>query len=57
MRPAAGGPVSAPITWDELDDPELRPNRWTIRTMLDRVAAVGDLFAEAQTDLQELPPV
>jgi bifunctional non-homologous end joining protein LigD len=57
VRPAAGGPVSAPITWDELDDPDLRPNRWTIRTMLDRVAAVGDLFAEAQTDLQELPPV
>ena len=57
VRPAAGGPVSAPITWDELDDPALRPNRWTIRTMLDRVAAVGDLFAEAQTDLQELPPV
>ena len=49
--------MSAPITWDELDDPELRPNRWTIRTMLDRVAAVGDLFAGAQTDLQELPPV
>jgi bifunctional non-homologous end joining protein LigD len=57
VRPAAGGPVSAPITWDELDDPDLRPNRWTIRTMLDRVAAVGDLFADAQTDLQELPSV
>jgi bifunctional non-homologous end joining protein LigD len=57
VRPATGAPVSAPITWDELDDPDLRPNRWTIRTMLDRVAAVGDLFAEAQTDLQELPPV
>jgi hypothetical protein len=25
--------------------------------MLDRVAAVGDLFADAQTDLQELPSV
>ncbi len=57
VRPAAGAPVSAPITWDELDDPELRPNRWTIRTMPDRVAAVGDLFAAAQTDLQELPTV
>ena len=57
VRPANGAPVSAPIAWDELDDPELRPNRWTIRTMPERVAAVGDLFAAAQTDLQELPPV
>lgn len=57
VRPAPGAPVSAPIAWDELDDPELRPDRWTIRTMPDRVAAVGDLFAGAQTDLQKLPPV
>ena len=57
VRPAPGAPVSAPITWDELDDPELRPNRWTIRTILDRVAEHGDLFAAAQTDAQELPRV
>jgi bifunctional non-homologous end joining protein LigD len=57
VRPAAGAPVSAPIGWDELDDPELRPNRWTIRTIVERVEAVGDLFAEAQTDLQGLPPL
>ena len=30
-RPAPGAPVSVPITWDELDDPDLRPDRWTIR--------------------------
>jgi len=57
VRPADGAPVSAPISWDELDDPELRPNRWTIRTIVDRVEAVGDLFAGAQTDAQELPPL
>jgi bifunctional non-homologous end joining protein LigD len=57
VRPAAGAPVSAPITWDELDDPELRPDRWTIRTIVDRVAEVGDLFAPAQTDAQALPEV
>ena len=28
--PAPGAPVSVPITWDELDDPDLRPDRWTI---------------------------
>jgi bifunctional non-homologous end joining protein LigD len=57
VRPAAGAPVSAPITWDELDDPDLRPNAWTIRTIVDRVEELGDLFAPAQTDAQELPPV
>ena len=44
-----------PISWDELDDPDLRPNRWTIRNVVARVAEVGDLFAKAQTDHQELP--
>jgi bifunctional non-homologous end joining protein LigD len=57
VRPAAGAPVSAPITWEELDDPDLRPNRWTIRNVIERVAERGDLFAAAQTDLQELPKV
>jgi bifunctional non-homologous end joining protein LigD len=57
VRPAAGAPVSAPISWDELDDPELRPDRWTIRTIVERVERVGDLFAAAQTDSQVLPPV
>ncbi|HWP63729.1 MAG TPA: DNA ligase D, partial [Candidatus Binatia bacterium] len=55
VRPAPGAPVSAPIAWDELDDPDLRSDRWTIRTILDRVAAVGDPFAAVQTDAQELP--
>jgi len=57
VRPAPGAPVSAPIRWEELDDPELRPNRWTIRTMGERVAEVGDLFAAALTAEQELPPL
>ncbi len=55
VRPAAGAPVSAPISWDELDDPNLRPNSWTIRTVVERVGQLGDLFAGAQDDAQELP--
>jgi bifunctional non-homologous end joining protein LigD len=49
--------VSTPITWDELDDPELRPDGWTIRTVLDRVAERGDLFAPVLAIEQTLPPL
>jgi bifunctional non-homologous end joining protein LigD len=54
-RPAPGLPVSAPIAWDELDDPELRPDRWTIDRILERVASHGDLFAAALGPDQSLP--
>jgi bifunctional non-homologous end joining protein LigD len=54
-RPAPGLPVSAPITWDELDDPGLRPDRWTIRTIVRRLAERGDLFAAALGPGQDLP--
>jgi len=56
-RPSAGAPVSAPITWDELDDPDLAPDRWTISSMRERLAAVGDLFAPALSAKQKLPPL
>jgi bifunctional non-homologous end joining protein LigD len=54
-RPASGAPVSVPITWDELDDPDLRPDRWTIRTVLDRLAKKGDPFRALLSTAQELP--
>ena len=55
VRAVAHAPVSAPILWDELDDPGLRPDRWTIHTIMDRVATVGDLFAGALVGDQDLP--
>ena len=42
VRPRDGAPVAAPITWDELDDPDVLPDRWTIGTMPGRLAEVGD---------------
>ena len=54
-RPAAGAPVSVPLEWDELDDPDLRPDRWTIRTVLERVRRVGDPFASLYEVEQSLP--
>ena len=57
VRAGRGAPVSMPITWDELDDPELRSDRWTIRTAITRVDEVGDLMAPMLTDGQRLPPL
>ncbi len=56
-RAAPGAPVSAPIAWDELDDPSLRPDGFTIRTILGRVAEGGDLFRPVLGASQQLPPV
>jgi bifunctional non-homologous end joining protein LigD len=56
-RPAAGAPVSAPIDWAELDDPELRSDSFTIRTVLDRLAQRGDPFRSVLPPGQDLPPV
>ena len=54
-RPAPGAPVSVPIGWDELDDPDLAPDRWTIRSVLDRIAERGDPMHEMLTRPQSLP--
>jgi bifunctional non-homologous end joining protein LigD len=37
------------------DDPGLRPDRWTIRTVLDRLDEVGDPFRGVLVQEQELP--
>ena len=54
VRAAAGAPVSMPIQWDELDDPELRSDRWTIRSAAERIGATGDLSAPMLGDRQHL---
>jgi bifunctional non-homologous end joining protein LigD len=55
IRPAATAPVSVPITWAELDDDDLRPDRWTVRTVLDRLLDRGDPLAPLIGVPQELP--
>ncbi|HEX6567769.1 MAG TPA: DNA polymerase ligase N-terminal domain-containing protein [Acidimicrobiales bacterium] len=55
VRAATGAPVSVPLAWDELDDPDLRPDGWTIRTVGQRLASVGDPFAALVGRDQQLP--
>lgn len=54
-RPAPGAPVSMPISWDELDDPELRPDGFAMRTVARRIAEKGDLFRPLLNADQQLP--
>ena len=45
VRPKPGAPVSAPCTWDEIEQGMVGPQTLTLRTMAARVATVGDLWA------------
>jgi bifunctional non-homologous end joining protein LigD len=49
VRPKPGAPVSAPCTWDEVANDTVRPQSFTVRTMADRIAAVGDLWHDLPT--------
>lgn len=55
VRPAPGAPVSMPFGWDELDDPTLTSDRWTIRTALARLEEHGDPLADLIGRPQALP--
>lgn len=54
-RASPGAPVSVPITWDELDDPGLAPDRWTLRSVGERITSAGDPLAPLVGLQQRLP--
>jgi bifunctional non-homologous end joining protein LigD len=55
VRAAPGAPVSVPIEWEELDDPELSSDRFTVRSLPERLARVGDPLARMLDAPQRLP--
>ena len=55
VRPRPKAPVSAPLDWDELDL-DLEPTVFNIKTMLPRLAKLGDLFQGTLRDQQDLLP-
>jgi bifunctional non-homologous end joining protein LigD len=44
VRPETGATVSTPLTWDEVEAGDVRPQDFTIANIHDRLAKVGDLF-------------
>ncbi len=55
VRPYEGAPVATPITWDELDDPDLDARRYTIDLVPDRLARRGDPWADLAASARALP--
>jgi bifunctional non-homologous end joining protein LigD len=45
VRARPGAPISAPCSWEEVERGEVGPRTFTLRTMSDRVAEVGDLWS------------
>ncbi|MBD0281936.1 MAG: ATP-dependent DNA ligase [Thermoleophilaceae bacterium] len=54
VRPRPGAPVATPLEWEELSDSRLRPDRWTVKTVLRRLAAKGDPWASIQSHARGL---
>jgi bifunctional non-homologous end joining protein LigD len=46
VRARRGAPVSAPCTWKEIESGDVAPQTFTVKNMLERVAKVGDVWAD-----------
>jgi DNA ligase D len=55
VRPKPGAPVSAPVDWEEL--PEVAPEDFTVATMPERFADVGDRHAQIDDVAYSLEPL
>ena len=45
VRALPGAPVATPLRWEELEDAQLSAQRWTLRTVGERLAGSGDPWA------------
>jgi DNA ligase D len=55
LRPKPGAPVSAPLSWDEME--QVSPERFTVATMAARFAEVGDRHAAINDVSHSLQPL
>jgi bifunctional non-homologous end joining protein LigD len=55
VRPRPTAPVATPLHWEELDDSRLRPDRWTIATIGDRLSSADDPWGRFRGSTRALP--
>jgi bifunctional non-homologous end joining protein LigD len=55
VRAIPGAPVATPLAWEELEDPQLHPRRFTLRDVPDRLERRGDPWAEIAKAAATLP--
>ncbi len=51
LRGRNGAPVSAPIEWEEVDDPRTKPNGFGLRDMRARLDNLGDPWSELRREV------
>jgi bifunctional non-homologous end joining protein LigD len=54
VRAKRGAPVSAPCTWEEVERGAVHPGTFTLRNMPERIASVGDLWADMRRRARSL---
>ena len=55
VRARPGAPVATPLEWDEVDDPSLRADRWTVANLFRRLGQRADPWASLPDAARPLP--
>jgi bifunctional non-homologous end joining protein LigD len=55
VRALPGAPVATPLAWEELEDPELHPRRWTLASLPERIERAGDPWKRIAAGARPLP--
>jgi bifunctional non-homologous end joining protein LigD len=54
VRARPGAPVATPLSWDELSKTATRPDRWTLRSIPDRLERDGDPWRDIEASARAL---
>ena len=57
VRAKPGAPVATPLFWEELEEPDLHPRRWTLASVPERVESRGDPWEGIGAAVGSLPRV
>ena len=55
VRPRPRAPVAVPLHWEELSEARLKPDRWTVKTIAERIEAEGDPWKGMSRRARGLP--